>query len=407
MMQALKKWDPIVLLLGMILSVAGALLIFDAGYARSLRDGYGVLPREFVSQFAAMFVAMVAGIFISKWPVDKLFHASKWIFVATLVLVLGLFTPLGYEMGGSRSWYKLGPFTVQPGEFAKIAVALYLGVVLSTRKAWPTNIKRQKSFAMWLDNVAIKKLPRLVPALVAFGLVGIIAMDDLGTGAVAGFVAWTLLAVGGVTRKSMIVGTLFLGLCVFGAMKMESYRMDRFTAHAHRWDSGNMDDIGFQTVQAELGAANGGLIGVGPGAGRVKHIIAAPTTDFIPATIAEEFGFVGWAVVVGLLGTLTYRLFWLSGKAPTRYGRLVLAGIASWIGIQSVVNLLMANGTLPAIGIPLPFVSSGGSSLLALWIGLGVSQIAMQPVAARAAQEDEDEASRDRRRHGRARLSRA
>jgi cell division protein FtsW len=132
-------------------------------------------------------------------------------------------------------------------------------------------------------------------------------------------------------------------------------------------------DGGYQTVVSETALARGGLFGVGIGNGIAKHKLPAPTTDFVLATVGEEFGLLGVLVVVGLLAVVTWRLFWLAARAPDTFSRLALVGMAVWIGIQTCTSVTMVNGTLPPIGIPLPFVSYGGSSLLALWMGVGIS----------------------------------
>jgi cell division protein FtsW len=229
--------------------------------------------------------------------------------------------------------------------------------------------------------VAVPKIKRFMPALWVLLAIALIAKEpDLGTAAILAATAFVLGIVGGVSRKSLVwVGVIgCLGATLF--VYAEPYRLDRISNHLHRYDASNVDDVGYQTVQSELAMASGGLFGVGAGAGRAKHVLPARTTDFIPATIAEEFGFVGWLVVVGLLGALVIRLFLLAPRSPTRFGALVLYGVGTWIGVQSVTNLCMANGFLPAIGIPLPFLSSGGSSLLALWAALGVCQSALAPL---------------------------
>jgi cell division protein FtsW (lipid II flippase) len=180
--------------------------------------------------------------------------------------------------------------------------------------------------------------------------------------------------------------------------------------HFQRWETQNIDDSGYQTVQSEIAMANGGLNGVGPGAGHAKHLMPATTTDFVMATVAEEFGFLGATAVLTLLGALVIRLLYRASQAQDRFAMLTLTGIAAWLGFQGCVNVLQANGTLPPIGIPFPFVSSGGSSLLALWMAIGVTEAlaVVKPVPTHAVvEEGVDAAGSDRRRDGRTRLSRA
>lgn len=180
--------------------------------------------------------------------------------------------------------------------------------------------------------------------------------------------------------------------------------MERITSHTARWSAKNVDDQSYQTVQSELAMATGGVLGVGVGAGRAKHVLPATTTDFIMATVAEEFGLVGALAVMAVLAGLVLRLLMLAQRTAAPFARLVLAGTACWLGIQSCVNIMMANGFLPAIGIPVPFLSSGGSSLVALWLVLGICNSVLAPSPAK---EVGYAPRADRWRDRRTRLSRA
>jgi cell division protein FtsW len=243
------------------------------------------------------------------------------------------------------------------------------------------------------------------PAIWVFIAIGVIEREpDLGTAAVLAVIVFAMMYLGGVTSRSLLLA-LAIALVGTGILVLkEPYRLDRITQHDSRWSIANVDDVGYQTVQSELGMATGGVVGVNVGNGRAKHVMPAATTDFVMATVAEETGLVGSLIVLASVGAVVWRLFSLAGRAPTKYGSLLLSGFGVWIAIQTTVNALMANGTLPAIGIPMPFISSGGSSLVALWMALGICQAAMaqQPV-----KEENREAGSYRWGHGRTRLSRA
>ena len=399
--------DPAMVFFAIAATVMGLIFVFDAGYARSLRDGRGLIPREFWMQCLFTIGALGAGwaasrIRIENW--QKIARIGWWVTLGLLALVL--IPGIGYKMNGAARWFKLGPITIQPAEFAKVAVILYLAAVFANRKAWPSKIKVPKSFALKLDNVWIPKLKRAMPAVwVAAGLVLIELEPDLGTGFIVALTAFALFWAGGVTKKSLGWCVALAAVAIFLVVQLQPYRLERITKHFDRWSPSNVDGITYQTVQSELAMASGGLVGVGMGSGRAKHVMPAATTDFIASTVGEEFGFFGWIVVTGVLGGLTWRLVIRAQKAPTRFGQLTLLGVGAWIGGQTILNLMMANGTAPAIGIPLPFVSSGGSSLLALWIALGISQAALAPALVK------EEAPIATDRHGwrdrRARLSRA
>jgi cell division protein FtsW (lipid II flippase) len=382
----------------------GLFFIFDAGYARSIQKGWGDIPPEFMGQLKYVGFAVAAWIMGSSVKAEKWSRYSKIVWIVSLLGLVAV-KVVGSTMNGARRWVDLGPFNIQPSEFVKIAAILYLAGVFADRKPWPEKMPRCKDWAHWLDKVAIPKLVRCLPAIWVLVAVGLIEKEpDLGTGAVVAATAFCMFCLGGASKKTLLVGAV-LGLmgCAF-LVKQEPYRMERILSHTSRWDAKNVDDQSYQTVQSELAMATGGLIGVGPGAGRAKHVLPAPTTDFIMTTVAEEFGLVGALTVLSVLCALVLRLLMLAQRTTAPFQRLVLAGTACWLGIQTCVNMMMANGFAPAIGIPVPFLSSGGSSLVALWLALGICNSVLAPVPAKeVANASSRNGWRDRRTH----LSRA
>jgi cell division protein FtsW len=343
------------------------------------------------------------GILVGLVPPTKWKRGSKILWILALLGVIAV-EFVGTKMNGAQRWIRLGPVNVQPAEFAKVALVVYLAGLLADRKPWQ-GPKKRLAWHVYLDNVMPRKLARLWPAVWVVLMVGLIeAEPDLGTGAVVAATAFAMFVAGGVSWTSVAVGAVIALLGAGFMAKQQPYRMERIESHVHRWQEQNADGIGFQTVQSEAAMASGGLLGVGFGNGRAKHILPATTTDFIMATIAEETGLLGSALVLGLLGAIVWRLQWLAAQAADRFSSLVLTGVAWWLAIQSCVNVMMANATLPAIGIPLPFFSSGGSSLLALWIAIGICQAC---VVRKRAPEAEVVVAPDRHgwRNGRTRLS--
>ena len=379
MKKTLKTFDPWLILFALAATGIGLLFIFSAGYPRALEKNPKALPTEFLLQLgfacASLFVAYVAGrVRIEKW--------RKWakpIWILNLVLLL-LVHFVGHRLNGAKRWVGVGPFSIQPAEFGKLAAIIYLGGYFAERKAWPNRFKPHKSFALKFDNIWIPKMARCMPAVwVAFSALLIFVEPDMGTSAVVLFTGFMMFIPGGVTKTSIAVA---VGLAIFGgtlAVLKEPYRLQRFVDHPSRWTAKNIDDTEFQTVQSELAVSSGGVLGVGLGQGRAKHVLPATTTDFIGATIGEETGLWGSLLVLGVLGGLVFRFFTLAQRAPSRFGGLVLYGVASWLGIQTCVNMMMANAMIPAVGIPLPFISSGGSSLVALWLAIGVCQAVLAP----------------------------
>ncbi len=405
MKRQLKVHDPILFGLTLLLTLIGLLFIFDAGYPRAMASGKGWIPPEFRTQFIMTFAAIFVGAVVSMVSGERWYRLSKFIwFAAVLSLFLPMIPGLAYAQNGAARWFKLpGLPPVQPAEFVKVAVIIYLAGLLAKRKPWVT--KPGKDWAQVLDRNLVPKLKRWLPFVwVLLAVVLIEKEPDLGTAAVVLLIGFGMLLAGNVSRFSLVFGAASLLIGTGWLVTHEEYRMNRIRHHAERWSERNMDDVGWQTVQSELGMASGALVGVGVGAGRAKHVLPAATTDFVNATIGEEFGLVGMLAVLGLLAALTIRLLMLAMSAPTQFGALVLSGLAVWIGGQTCVNVMMANGLLPAIGIPMPFISSGGSSLIALWMGLGIGNACLARVPET---EEAYETGRDGWGHRRTRLSRA
>ncbi|RYG67189.1 hypothetical protein EON77_16705 [bacterium] len=285
---------------------------------------------------------------------------------------------------------------------------LYLAAVLANRKPWAGPAKRPRDVVEWVEKILLPKMERAWPFFVLLVFFVLIELEkDLGTGAVVMVTGLCMLLMAGMSLKSKVA--LFV-LVVGGGVvmaKKEAYRMERITSHFSRWQPDKVDEEGFQTCQSELAMASGGPGGVGIGNGRAKHILPATTTDFVMATVAEEAGVLGPLVALGLVGGIAMRLWGLARAANDRFCALALMGIGVWISIQACTNLMMANATLPAIGIPFPFVSSGGSSLVALWASLGIAQSLGTVTVPRARSKAEVEAEGRRHRwgNGRARLS--
>jgi len=379
MTRTTRKYDPWILGLALAATVLGLLFIFDAGYARALQtDGSGI-PPEFKSQVLFLFIAGLGAWLASRIRIEKWKTLSKFVWIINLILLV-LVLVAGHKLNGAKRWMGVGPLSIQPAEFAKLAAVIYLAAYFADRKAWPSKIKPQKNFGLRFDNVWVPKVKRYMPAIwVALSVILIEIEPDLGTGAVIAATAFAMFLPGGVSRKSIFAAILIASIGGAFAVYKEPYRLQRFIDHPNRWTTRNIDDTEFQTVQAELAISSGGVGGVGLGIGRAKHVLPATTTDFVMATVGEESGLWGSLGILAVLGGLVFRLLLLAHRAPSRFGMLVLYGVGAWLGIQTCVNMMMANAFLPAIGIPLPFISSGGSSLVALWLAIGVCQSALVP----------------------------
>jgi cell division protein FtsW len=368
----MKRWfhDPPLFWACLAASLVGLVAIWDAGYARAQGS---VFPPELKNQAMFLVVALLAAWGCTFVP-RKAWKWLAWVGLGVSVTALVLVQVVGVSIGGAQRWIGIGRFTLQPSEFIKLAAVMFLAATMAAHTPWQAPRKAFKNFGEKIDRVYWPKLKRAFPFILVCGLAfAIERQPDLATGAVIVACALGILAVAGVSRKSFALLALLFALGAGAAIVDEPYRLERFRVHAERWEAENRMDGGYQTIVSETALARGGLFGVGIGNGIAKHKLPAPTTDFVLATVGEEFGLVGVMLVVGLLAFVTWRLFWLAARAPDAFGRLALFGLGVWVGVQTCVSVLMANGTLPPIGIPLPFVSYGGSSLVALWMGVGLA----------------------------------
>jgi cell division protein FtsW len=262
----------------------------------------------------------------------------------------------GTVAGGSSRWIAVGPITVQPSEFAKLAVVAFGATLLARR--W----KRIHS----LRSLALPLLPIVG---VVCGL--ILLQPDLGTAVIIGGTVFALLFVAGARIRHLAVGggaALGIG---FAAIYAEGYRWARLVSFTNPWADPHGN--GYQTIQSFIGLGSGGLFGVGLGAGRQKWLsLPNAHTDFIYAIFGEELGLIGALFVLVLFGVFLYAGARIAVQAPDALGRLLAAGITAWIGLQAVVNLGAVTGLLPITGVPLPFVSFGGSSLVVSLAAVGV-----------------------------------
>ncbi len=406
--------DKTLFILSIMATLLGLIFIFDAGYARSIQAGHGTIPREFKMQvlFTIISVLCYFGTVKTNFRIWKALTIP--IFILGIISLLLVETPfLGKEMNGARRWLGIGGFMIQPAEFMKFAVVLYLAKMFSFKHNTPKVTRKPKNWGETLDFHIIPSIKILFPLIIVLLTAYIIEREpDLGTSAVVIATSFSLLILSPISLKTLgkviLIGMLGVGFLV----SLEPYRIQRILQHTNRWQPEVMDNLGYQTIQSEAGMASGGIIGVGIGAGRAKHMLPAATTDFILATIAEEFGLIGAWITIGILAWITFRLTNLAKHLNDKQAKLTLYGIAAWIAIQTTVNIMMANGTLPAIGIPIPFISSGGSSLLAIWIAIGICQSAINsdPILKAVVNTKKENKNEDRHYrwgHRRTRLSRS
>ncbi len=331
-----------------LLVIIGLIAILDASPIQSL-NVFGDKFHLFKNQLVWSFVGFVALLISSKinykfW--QKL--ATPLFFFVLVSLVLVLIPGIGAKFLGARRWISIDPIFFQPSEFAKFGLILYLAKLMS---------KKEASILYFLPLVVVSFLIMLEPDL---GTTMIIAL----TGAIQIFASQiNLLHFGGVG----ILG----GIITFLLVMVSPYRKDRLLTFFEQ----SSDPLGksYHIRQILLGLGSGGLFGVGLGASRQKFLfLPEASTDSIFAVIAEEVGFIGALALIFLLGFYVVRALRIAKYAPDNFSRFLALGIGPWIGIQVILNIASMTALVPLTGIPLPFISYGGSSLIMIMFATGI-----------------------------------
>jgi cell division protein FtsW len=276
--------------------------------------------------------------------------------VTLVLLALVLHPSTGHTSGGAARWIDVGPFTLQPSELAKFAVVVAVATILAG------SIRYLHDPIVWG-----------VPLLFVVGSTSllIILQPDLGTMMVLSLTVMLMLFVAGVRLRLLAVST-FVGTAVGLVLVMgEKYRRARVFSFLHPW--ADPHNTGYQIVQSLIALGSGHLYGVGLGASRQKwSYVPNAHTDFIFSIMGEELGLVGEIVVLALFGALLYAGVRIALRAPDAFGRILAGGITGWLGLQAIINLGAVTGVLPITGVPLPFMSYGGSSLIVSLTAVGV-----------------------------------
>ncbi|MFQ5586887.1 MAG: putative lipid II flippase FtsW [Thermodesulfobacteriota bacterium] len=344
----MRETDKIMILTTLLLVVAGIIMVYSSSYIVAMEryDNEYLFLRKHLFFTAVGLVSFIGGMYI---PYRVYRRVTYPLLILSLILLSLVFiNGVGFEVGGARRWVSLGPVNFQPSEVAKLAVVIFLAYSLEAKQ------KSIKSFSPgFLPHIVIPALPVLL----------ILVEPDFGTAMVLAAVAFIMMFTGGV-RLAYLMTLVMLALPFLYYMVMNAgYRVKRMLAFLDPWK--DPDGAGFQMVQSFLALGSGGIFGAGLGEGRQKlFFLPEAHTDFILSILGEELGFIGVVVVICL-----FILFLLCGikialKAPDLFGTYLAVGLTSLVILQAVINMGVVMGLLPPKGLPLPFISYGGTSLV-------------------------------------------
>lgn len=349
----LKTLDPFLVVITVVLAVCGLVAIYSA--TKSSDSG----TRQVIVQTAALILGVVLMLLVSKIDYDFYSPFVKFIYTASIIiLIFVLIFGEGREETGANSWIRLGGIGIQPSEFVKLAFAITFSVHLDSVK----------------DN--INRPSVLLKLFVHFAVLAILVIlqNDTGTTLVFAFMFFVMLFMGGISVKYIAAAAGGVAALVpvawFGFM--QPYQKERILVFLN--PERDAAGYGYQVSQSKIAIGSGEFAGRGYLSGPQSQLglLPARDTDFIFGNIGEEFGFLGALVIVILLTLLVIRSFYIASKAKDDKGMFMCAGIAAMFMFHVVENIFMCIGLLPVTGIPLPFLSYGGSSLVTNFIAVGL-----------------------------------
>jgi len=358
---ALRRVDWTLVLAALALSVLGALLVWSATSGKLStfeNDPQSYLKKHLIN----LVIGVALAVLVSRFDYRLLRAYTPILWVLSVIGLVVVLSPIGTEINGAQAWISLpAGFTIQPSEFAKIAIILGMSMLLSEKRD-AENEPRD-----------IDVFYSLLVAAVPIGLV--MLQPDLGTVMVTACAVFGIIAVSGAKTRWLVGLVGGAALTAFVALQvgvLKQYQVDRLTAFAD--PANDPRGIGYNTQQARIAIGSGGFFGQGLFEGQQTQGRFVPynQTDFVYSVAGEELGFVGAAGIILLLGILLWRAVRIAVRASDLFGRLVASGIAVWIGFQAFENIGMNLGIMPVTGVPLPFVSYGGTSMFASWIAVGL-----------------------------------
>jgi len=362
----LRHVDWILILAVLALSLIGTLLVWSAT-APGLRQA-GANPHTYLNKQVLVVViglALMIGVSLIDYQVLRMI--APFAYAAGLLGLLVVLSPLGTTINGSHSWIPLpSGFQIEPSEYAKIGLIMMIALIFGS--------EGERSGRPGTRSLVLA-VACTVPVL---GLV--LAEPDLGVAVIILVISAGMIALSGVRLRwlALLAGIGALGVvAVLKLHLLKAYQVGRLTSFLH--PSANPTGNGWQAFQAKIAIGSGGMFGQGLfhgqlTAGSFLGSYSFQGTDFIFAVAGEELGFIGCATIVVLLGLVIFRAVRIAARADDAFGLLVAAGIAIWFAVQAFINIGMTIGIAPVTGIPLPFVSYGGSALFADMIAIGLLQ---------------------------------
>ncbi|MEU5923157.1 rod shape-determining protein RodA [Streptomyces antimycoticus] len=360
-----RRLDWVLLLTALALSAIGGALVYSATRNRTelnQGDPYYFLVRHALNTGIGLLLAIG-----TVWLGHRTLRgAVPVLYGLSVVLVLAVLTPLGSTINGAHAWIVVGGgFSLQPGEFAKITIILGTAMLLSARV--DAGDRLNPDHRTVVQSLGLAALPIAI----------VLLMPDLGSVMVMAVIVLAVLLASGASNRwiaGLILTAVVGALLIWQLHVLDQYQIDRFAAFAN--PALDPAGVGYNTNQARIAIGSGGLTGKGlfHGTQTTGQFVPEQQTDFVFTVAGEELGFLGAGLIIVLLGVVLWRACRIARDTTELYGTVVAAGIIAWFAFQSFENIGMTLGIMPVAGLPLPFVSYGGTSMFAVWIAIGLLQ---------------------------------
>ncbi|HXL90148.1 MAG TPA: rod shape-determining protein RodA [Streptosporangiaceae bacterium] len=362
----LRHMDWLLILVVCGLSALGVLLVWSATQPGLVQQGAD--PRTYLKkQLLNVIIGLFLMVGVSMLDSRRLRSLATPFYIATVVALLAVLSPVGSDINGAHAWIALpGGFQIEPSEYAKLALIAIVAMIFSKRATSQRGVG----------------LPGVKACLLAIAcaapLLGLVVIEPaLGVAMVLVVALATMIVLSGLRLRILAGLVAIVGATIAaagGLHLLQGYQIKRFTSFLH--PAANLSSAGYNAAQAKIAVGSGGMFGQGLFHGQLiaGNFVPAQQTDFIFTVAGEELGFVGALIIVFLLGVVIFRALRIAARADDQFGMLVASGIAVWFAFQSFVNIGMTIGIMPITGLPLPFLSYGGSAVFADMIAIGMLQ---------------------------------
>ena len=354
------SFDWVFLITVITLALYGTIMVFSAGYAYAdfrYSDAYYFIKRQAVWLIMGIVMMLV----FSRVNINTLMKLTIPMYIGTLLL-LALTLIIGFTGNGAQRWISIGPLTIQPSEICKLTMTMMLAKYFALNE---NNTAKKKKRDIFFKDTVIPCVIMAIPILL------VMLQHHLSCIIILGIIGLLIIVISGVDLRYIGAFVLCGALGVSGLALFTDYTKDRITV----WRDPESYKLtgGWQTLQGLMAIGSGGLFGKGLGKGELKYCyVSEPANDMIFAILCEELGFIGAVSVILLFALLTYRGFKIALSAEDTYSRLLGAGIMIKIAVQTLLNIAVVTNTIPNTGISLPFFSYGGSSLVMIFMEMGI-----------------------------------